>query len=69
MQASDFYDDAVYLRRMNRAMELAKRRRQAEEEEDEEEDDVPEASIIAGKSTNVKKERGSKREVEDVEDE
>lgn len=54
---------------MNRAMELAKRRRQAEEEEDEEEDDVPEASIIAGKSTNVKKERGSKREVEDVEDE
>lgn len=49
-------------------MELAKRRRQAEEEEDEE-DDIPEASIIAGKSTNVKKERGSKREVEDVEDE
>lgn len=54
---------------MNRAMELAKRRQQAEEEEDEEEDDVPNASIVAGKSTNVKKERGPKREVEDVEDE
>lgn len=66
MQASDFYDDNVYLRRMKRAMELAKRRQQAE---DEEEDDVPEASIVAGKSTNVKKERGPRREVEEVEDE
>ncbi|KAK0743322.1 hypothetical protein B0T18DRAFT_414994 [Schizothecium vesticola] len=70
LQASDFYDDEVYLRRMKRAMDLAKRRQQAEEEEEgeEEEDDVPDASIIAGKSTNVKKERGTRRQNEEIDD-
>jgi len=55
---------------MKRAMDLAKRRQQAEEEEEEEEeDDVPDASIIAGKSTNVKRERGAGRQNEEIDDE
>ncbi|KAK1832368.1 hypothetical protein QBC39DRAFT_256614 [Podospora conica] len=68
--ADDFYDDDVYLRRMKRAMELAKRRQQAEDEEEEdEEDDNPDVSVIAGKTTNVKKERAPRRQNEEIEDE
>ena len=70
MQASDFYDDDVYLRKMKRAMELAKRRQQVEEDEDDEEDDdAPDASIVAGRSTNVKKERRTRTQVVDSDEE
>ena len=71
LQASDFYDDDVYLRKMKRAMELAKRRQQVEDDEDDEEndDDVPDASIVAGRSVNVKKERRTRTHVVDSDEE
>lgn len=64
---ADLYLDEVFQRKVMRQMEAERRERQEQEEEDDD-DDAPNASIIAGPSRNIKKERGQSRRVEDVDE-
>ncbi|KAK4654847.1 hypothetical protein QC762_406970 [Podospora pseudocomata] len=65
---TDLYPDEVMLRKMKRVAEASRRNADATSDvEEEEEDDDPDASIVIGRTNNIKRERNNRR-VEDIEE-